>query len=214
MYPDNNPQQPSQAPQAPQAPIDYLNQIAPAPKKPGINTRSLVIVVGGIGLVLALVAGFMMFVNSSSQGPKTSTVVLAARMQVLQTVADKSQKNIKSSTLRGVNSNLIIFLSNANRDIAGPLTTSGLDVAKLDKNVIAKEKADPITADLEDARLNAIFDDTYAREMSYKLTTISLLMEEIYASSTSKSMKDFLLKTDANLQPIKQQLDEFNGTTR
>ncbi|MDB5186617.1 MAG: hypothetical protein JWM07_89, partial [Candidatus Saccharibacteria bacterium] len=73
---------------------------------------------------------------------------------------------------------------------------------------------DPITADLEDARLNAIFDDTYAREMSFKLTTISLLMEEIYDTSKSKTMKDFLIKTDENLQPIKQQLDEFNGTTR
>lgn len=208
MYPDNNPQQP------PQAPIDYLNQIAPPPKKPGINTRSLVIVVVGIGLVLALVVGFMLFVNSSSKGPKTSTVVLAARMQAMQGIADKSQKNIKSSALRGVNSNLIIFLSNANRDIAEPLTAVGLDVKKLDKNVIAKEKADPITADLEDARLNAIFDDTYAREMSFKLTTISLLMEEIYDTSKSKTMKDFLIKTDENLQPIKQQLDEFNGTTR
>lgn len=205
MYPDNNP---------PQAPIDYLNQIAPAPKKPGLNMRALAIVVVGIGLVLAALIGFMMFISANADGPKKSTVVLTARMQAMQEVANKSQKNIKSSTLRGINSNLIIFLTNANRDIAAPLAASGLDIEKIDKAVIAKEKADPITKDLEDARLNAIFDDTYAREMSYKLTTVSLLMEQIYSSSKSKSMKEFLITTDENLQPIKQQLDEFNSTTR
>lgn len=205
MYPDNNP---------PQAPIDYLNQIAPPPKKPGINKTTLVIVVLGIGLVLAGVIGFMMFATDQSNGPKASTTVLAARMQAMQEVADDSQKNIKSSSLRGINSNLIIFLTNANRDIAAPLTASGIDSKKLDKTVVAKEKADPIAADLEDARLNAVFDDTYAREMSYKLTTISLLMEDIYKSSKNKTMNDFLLTTDENLQPIKQQLDDFNNTTR
>lgn len=205
MYPDNNP---------PQAPIDYLNQIAPQPKKPGINKTTLIAVVLGIGLVLAGVIAFVTFAANTSNGPKQSTVVLAARMQAMQKVAEKSQKNIKSSSLRGINSNLIIFLTNANRDIADPLAAAGLDIEKLDKNVVATENADQITADLEDARLNGTFDDTYAREMGYKLTTISIEMEKIYNTSNSKAMKDFLVKTDENLQPIKQQLDAFNGTTR
>lgn len=206
MYPDNNP---------PQAPIDYLNQIAPPPKKPGIKKSTLTAVVLGIGLVLAAVIGFVLFTSSSSNSPKESTVVLAARLQAMQDVADESHKNIKSSSLRGINSNLIIFLTNANRDITTPLAAAGLDINKLDKTIVAKEKADPITAKLEDARLNATtFDDTYAREMHFKLTTVSLLMEEIYNTSKSKTMKDFLIQTDENLQPIKQQLDEFNGTAR
>lgn len=205
MYPDNTP---------PQAPIDYLNQIASPPKKPGVNKTTLAIVIVGIGLVLAGVIAFVMFATSQSTGPKASATVLAARLQAVQEVADNSQKNIKSSSLRGINSNLVIFLTNANRDIAAPLAASGIDIEKLDKDVVAKEKADPITADLEDARLNAVFDDTYAREMSFKLATISLLMEDIYKSSKDKKMNEFLLATDENLQPIKQQLDEFNGTTR
>jgi hypothetical protein len=205
MYPESTP---------PQAPIDYLNQIAPQPQKPGINKRALVFVVLGIGLVLALVVGFLMFASSTANGPKKATTVLAVRMQAIQTVANQSQKNIKSSQLRSINSNLVILLTDANRDIATPLAATGLDIKKLDKDVVAKEKADPITADLEDARLNALFDDTYAREMSFKLTTVSLLMEEIYTSTQSKAMKDYLIQTDENLQPIKQQLDEFNSIAR
>jgi hypothetical protein len=205
MYPDTNP---------PPAPIDYLNQIAPQPQKPGINRRALVVIVLGIGLVLALVIGFMAFVTSSADGPKKSAVVLTARMQAMKTVAEASQPKIKSSSLRGVNRSLIIFLTNANRDITAPLAANGIEMKKLDKAIVAKEQADSITANLEDARLNAMFDDTYAREMSFKLATVALLMEEISSTTKSKSMKDFLTTTSSNLQPIKQQLDEFNKTAR
>lgn len=204
MYPDPNTQ----------APIDYLNQIAPQPQKPGLNKRALIGVLALIGIVLAVVISFLIFISNSAAGPKDSMVTLAARMQAMQEVSDKAQKNIKSSQLRSINSNLKILLTNANRDIAAPLMVEKIDVAKLDKAVVEKEKADKINTTLEDARLNATFDDTYAREMSFKLTTISLLMQQIYDQSKSKSMQDFLMETDDNLQPIKQQLEEFNSNAR
>ena len=204
MYPDPNTQ----------APIDYLNQIAPQPQKPGLNKNALIGVIALIAVVLAIVIGFLMFISSSASGPKTSMMTLAARLQAIQEVSDKAQKNIKSSQLRSVNSNLKILLTDANRDIAAPLLAEKIDVAKLDKAIVAKEKADEMTATLEDARLNAAFDDTYAREMSFKLKTISLLMQQIYDQSNSKTMQDFLMETDDNLSPIQEQLDEFNSTAR
>lgn len=204
MYPDPNTQ----------APIDYLNQIAPQPKRPGVDKRAVVAVVAIIVTVLAIVIGFLIFISNSAAGPKTSMVTLAARMQAMQEVSDKAQKNIKSSQLRSVNSNLKILLTNANRDIAAPLAIEKIDVTKLDKTAVAKEKADKITATLEDARLNATFDDTYAREMGFKLATIAVLMQQISEQSKSKSMQEFLLETDENLQPIKQQLESFNSTDR
>ena len=188
MYPDPNTQ----------APIDYLNQIAPQPKRPGVDKRAVVAVVAIIVTVLTIVIGFLIFISNSAAGPKTSMVTLAARMQAMQEVSDKAQKNIKSSQLRSVNSNLKILLTNANRDIAAPLAIEKIDV----------------TATLEDARLNATFDDTYAREMGFKLATIAVLMQQISEQSKSKSMQEFLLETDENLQPIKQQLESFNSTDR
>ena len=207
MYPDYNNQNN-------QAPIDYLNQIAPPPQKPGINKRSVILVIALIGTVLAIVISFLVFVSQSASSPKKSMVTLAARMQAMQEVSDKAQKNIKSTHLRSINSNLRVLLADANRDIATPLSAEKIDVKKLDKKVVDEEKADKINTTLEDARLNAVFDDTYAREMSFKLTTISLLLQQIYDQSNNKAMQDFLVETDENLQPIKEQLDEFNSTAR
>lgn len=205
MNPDNNNQYPNG-----QYPIDYLNQIAPQAKKPGPSNRILVLV-AIIGGVLALIIGFVMLMSSGS-GPTNASQTLAARLQTLQTVSEKSQKNIKSSTLRGINSNLSIFLTSANRDIVAPLAAADIDVKALDKTILAKENGDTLSASLEDARLNADFDNTYAREMSFQLATVEAVMGDIYEKTKSEAMKKFLLDTNDNLQPIKKQLDEFNNT--
>lgn len=201
-------------PETPQLPIDYLNQIAPAPQKQKLDKKSLLMLALLIGGVLVLVVSFLVFISNHSGGPKADMQTLTIRMQNLQKISESSQKNIKSSELRGINSNLKSFLSNANRDIAEPLAANKIDIKKLDKNLAAKEKTDTLAADLEDARLNAAFDDTYAREMSFKLATLSILMESIYKTSSSKSMKEFLVTTDDNLQPIKTKLEAFNQTNR
>lgn len=199
MQPDQN-----------QYPIDYLNQIAPQQKKPGLSTKMMILIGGGVGLLL-IIAGFMIFSSGSSAGPTQKMQRLAARMTTLHDIASKSQKEIKSGTLRNTNSNLAIFLTNANRDIEDPLSKNGVDIKKIDKSIEEAESGDELRATLEDARLNAVFDRTYAREMAYQLETVQALISDIYNKTGSKSLKEFLKATDSNLQPIVDQLAEFNA---
>jgi hypothetical protein len=195
-------------PQQNQYPIDYLNQIAPKQPKQGLSSKRFFLIIGG-GILLAIIVGFFLL-NSGSGGPKEKMQTLAARMITLQEVASDSRKSIKSGSLRATNSNLTIFLTNANRDIAEPLLNSDIDVKNLDKGIVAKEDGTELKEKLEDARLNAVFDRTYAQEMTYQLDTIAVLMGDIYERTNSKSLKDFLLKTDSDLQPIKKALNEFS----
>ena len=81
----------------------------------------------------------------------------------------------------------------------------------MDKAIITKESGEELKKTLEDARLNAVFDRTYAREMAYQLDTIAALMGDIHESTKSKSLKEFLINTDKNLQPIKNQFTDFNA---
>lgn len=205
MYPNN--QDPNQQPYS----IDYLNEIAPQNQKPGMSNKLFLLVAGG-GLLVAIIVGVLLL-TSGGGGPKQQMATLAARLQTLQKVASESQENIKSSELRSINSNLTIFLANANRDIAEPLANNDIDAAKLDKQIVAKENGDELKKKLEDARLNAVFDRQYAREMVYQLETVIALMQKIYNNSHSQSMKDYLVATDKSIQPIKQQLAGFNTAT-
>jgi hypothetical protein len=132
---------------------------------------------------------------------------------MLEGVVSKAQKNIKSNDLRATNSNLSIFLANTSQGMADPLEKNGVSVTKIDKTITQAESGEELTAKLEDARLNAVFDRTYSREMSYQLTALEALMKSIYGNTKSKSMKSFLQTTDDSLVPIKKQFDTFNATS-
>ncbi len=204
-------QPPTQPSQPPQYSIDYLNQIAPQQKQSAPN-KLLVIV--GILVVLLLVT-FAIIGLSRLGGASSATKLqtLAARLTTLQTVADKAQPNIKSNQLRSSNSSLGLFLTSANRDIAAPLTNNGINPKKLDSAIVTKENGKQLTETLENARLNAIYDRTYAREMSYQLSTTLLLMDDIADSTNSKSLDEFIETTKANLEPVKKQMSDFVGST-
>lgn len=204
-------QSPAPAPQPPQYSIDYLNQIAPQQKN---STPNKLLVIVGI-LIMLLIVTFAAVGLSRLGGASSDTKLqtLAARLTTLQKVADKAQPNIKSNQLRSTNSSLNLFLTGANRDIAEPLTNNGVDVKKLDKAIVSKEDGSKLTATLEDARLNAVYDRTYAREMSYQLSTTLLLMDDVAESTNSKSLDEFIDTTKANLEPIKKQMSDFVGST-
>jgi outer membrane murein-binding lipoprotein Lpp len=220
MYPDpNQNQQPTQPappssvpPSQPQYSIDYLNQIAPAPQKKGLSNRLFLMIAVGGG-ALAVIVGVLMLLSGGGSGPTQKMQTFAARVQTLEKLTTGAQKNIKSNDLRASNSNLSIFLANTDQGMVSPLEKNGVSITKLDKTIVAAENGDALTAKLEDARLNAVFDRTYAREMSYQLTALETLMKSIYSGTKSKSMKDFLQTTDDSLVPIKKQFDTFNATS-
>jgi hypothetical protein len=195
----------------PQYSIDYLNNIAPARQKPPVNKRLLILVAGG-GVVLLIILGFIFaaLLNGGGSGDKLQT--LAARLQTLQTVAHDAQVNIKSNDLRTTNSSLDIYLANANRDIATQLESRGINPEKLDKSIVTREAGTELIATLDDARLNAVYDRTYAREMSYQLATVAALIADIDASTNNTALKKYLDTTQANLTPIEEQLANFIGS--
>lgn len=200
MYPDQ--QQPNYS-------IDYLNQIAPqAPKRQFDPKFRLIAIILGVATIVTIL---LVIITSIGGTPKGSLQQLAARLATTETIATEAQSNLKSSELRSLNGSLKILLTNTNRDIAAPLKLSGINVSKLDKAVAAKENGDALKKTLEDARLNATYDRTYAREMSYQLETIVLQMQQLYSKTSSESLKTFLSTSYKNIEPIQKQFSEFNA---
>lgn len=189
--------------------VDYLNQIAPqAPKRKGLSHTQIVLAVAA-GFVILLV--IMLSIIVTSNGSAKLEQHLAARLQSTETIVSSAQSTLKSTQLRTLNSNLSIYLTNTNRDIAAPLLQSGINVSKLDKAVVASESSTSISNKLEDARLNVDFDRTYAREIAYRLETITLLMKQLYGSTNNKSFKSFLDSAYTNLEPTQKQFADFNA---
>ena len=204
MYPD----QPQQSP--PPAPYDYLNQIAPqAPKKSPFSFGIKQAVLIGAALVILMII-LVSVLNIFTTGKKEPYERLSARLNSTATIVDDSQKSLKSSKLRSLNSNLRIYMTNTTRDITTPLTNVDIDMKKLDKNIIAEESTTALAARLEDARLNAVFHRTYAREMAYQLGNLMTLMKEIYNSTNSTSMKEFTKSSYDNLESTQAAFANFS----
>lgn len=204
------PVQPTQP--APMVSVDYLNQIAPqTPKRKILLTRKQLILVSIVGFVFLLVIILVAAVGLSSN--KKPLEQLAARLQSTQTIATDAATKLKDSQLLALNSNLEIYLTNTNRDIAAPLLKDNVDVTKLDKTIVASEAGTDILTRLENARLNAVYDSTYAREMSYRLDTIVALMKQIYSSTNNSELKTFLNNAYTNLVPTQKAFANFNVAT-
>jgi len=190
--------------------VDYLNNIAASTaKKPILNRRRLVIG----GAILAVVVFFITVLVVATLGgtPDQPLQRLAARLQTTEKIVTDAQGKLKSTELRTLNSNLKIFLTNTNRDITTQLTDQKINIAKLDKTIVTAEAGTDIVSRLEDARLNAVYDRAYARELSYQLERITNLIEQIKSSTSSQSLKTFLDNTSLNLQPTQKAFAEFNA---
>ncbi|MFZ3010025.1 MAG: hypothetical protein WA030_03355 [Candidatus Microsaccharimonas sp.] len=208
-----NPNQPQSPPSLIPNPssADYLNQIAPqAPRRTPFKVGpKLFLMIGGVLVLLVIILSIS--VNSIAAGQRRPLEKLAARLQSTETIVKDAQVNLKSSQLRSLNSELKLFMANTNRDLADPLKRAGVDITKLNAATVKSEATTELTDRLEDARLNAVYDRTYAREMAYKLDTIITLMEQIYDSTSSTSLKTFLETTYKNLEPTQKAFSDFNA---
>lgn len=199
-------------PQNGQTPLDYLNQIAPqAPKKQLFALNMRTVLLGAIAaviliIIIAIVAGAL------TSARKDPWVRFAARLNATATLVDSSSTKIKNSQLRSINSDVKLYITNTQRDLQAPLTKMNIDSAKLPENIVAQESSAEMAQRLEDGRLNAKFDSTYSREMSYQLATILALLQELYASSGQQETKDFLEGAYNNLEPSYKAVADFSAS--
>jgi hypothetical protein len=192
-----------------QYPIDYLNQLA------GANSSTTQfnpkIVIGGIVgfLITALAVLFLVFNNGGGPvGPKPEETLYKTIVDTAQ-ITNDSKRKISSNKLVSINSSLNIVLLNSITGMTDPLQKSGLEAKKLE-SAAKKEKAfEKPMAKLEDARLNAIYDRAYVREIDFKIQSMLLLIEKINKMSTNKSLKDYLGKTKPDIEKVKDELDDF-----
>jgi len=200
MYPNEN--QPTPTPE------DYLNQIAPKITKKTDILQNKLVIIGGISIVVVLIA---ILIANIASGMVNQTEQLAARLLSTEVILDNATSKTKSTQLQTSNGNLKLYLTNTIRDITPILKKEAVNINNLSKKVKTTESNTSVLSTLEDARLNAIYDRVYAREMSYKLDTIITLMDQIQKSSSDKAMKLFLQDAIMNLKPIQTQFADFNA---
>lgn len=198
-------QQPAPQYQQPTAyPVDYLNEIAPKKTSAGLGMKLKIFMAAAIGLVLLVIV--LSFAMSGRGLDASSPQLLAAKLDSLGKIAEKSQQHLKTNPIRSNNSDLQLVLANTTQSITAPLEAHGIKMEKLDKKYVAAVAAKDATLSqrLDDARLNAIYDETYSREMAYEIKTLMVQMQAIYSKTSDKALADALGESYKNLGPIQE----------
>lgn len=203
--------QPNTPYQQPPVPSDYLNQIAAPAQVKTLNPFVLWGLIAGVLLLAVIIV--VAVVSGGGRDATSSLAGVAARFSALQTVSEDAQENLQSSELRTLNSSLALSLTNSNRDLAGPLKLQKIDPKDKKNRTVTTVTAEfgKLDKRLEDARLNAVFDRTYAREMTYQLKTLRADMLALYKQTRSKSLKTALATADSNLKPLVKSFAESNA---
>lgn len=192
-----------------QAPLDYLNQIAPqAPRRKLFELNLRTVIIGGIAVVILIII-MSILSNSIANARKEPWEHLSARLDSTAIVVTDASSKIKDSQLRSLNSDVKLYLTNTTRDLSPYLTKLSINPKKLPSAITTAESSTALMAKLEDGRLNAKYDTTYAREMGYQLSTIVALLQEL-ANSNSGSAKAFLQAAHDNLDPTYKAIESFN----
>lgn len=195
-----------------QSSYDYLNQIAPqAPKKPLFtwNLRAILLAAIAFLVVVIIIANVG---SALSSGTKEPWQRFSAKLTETTKVVDSSSGKIKNSQLRSLNSDLKLYLTNTQRDLATPLGQLGINAAKLPESILAEESTAEMLTRLENGRLNAKYDSTYAREMSYQLATTLALLSQLYKSNVGPQTKTYLKSAYDNLVPTYKAISEFSAS--
>lgn len=148
-----------------------------------------------------------------SQGSSSaSPIQVAARVNKLLTISQKYDKKLQTSTMQAINISFVSVLTSAEAGLAEPLQNSGIDYKKQKKEILKMEPSEKMDKKLEDAALNAQLDSIYAHEMNVQITDTLVMMQKLQKSTRSKSTKEYLVKTVADLKNIQKQLEEFLKT--
>jgi len=201
MYPNEN--------QPAATPVDYLNQIAPKNTSKNSLFSNKIIFFGIIAIISLIV--IMIIGSIFSNGGVDKSELLATRLNLTEKVADDATTKIKSSQLLSYNSELKIFLTNTISQLKPILSGRNINVESPSKSALSNESTDELMATLEDARLNAIYDRTYAREMAYRLEITLSLMQEVYSSTSDNALKSALTDAYNNLKPTQKSFADFNA---
>lgn len=189
--------------------MDYLNQIAtPTPQKT-MNPMVLWAAIAGV-LLFAVVMFFLIISGGTSNADRMT--VISARITGLQGIVASAPENLQSSELRTQNSNLSLALTSASGDIGSSIEATGASTNEKDDRVVAINKEfEQINSNLEDARLNGIYDRAYAREMAFALKTLHTEMDALYQATSKDTVREFLRSTDENVVPFIEDFSSFTG---
>lgn len=165
-----------------------------------------------IAIILVIVMAVV--VTALSQKSSANVEMVAARLAQLQTTVTDRQTDIGNTNLANTNSTLGLNLTQLNNEIKDILVSDGKNPKKLNNAIVTKEAQNTkdLAATLDNAKLNALFDSTYASAMTYQLDTTLSTIHQMEKNKNGPKMTTFLTDADKDLSQARDSFARYDDT--
>lgn len=192
--------------------IAYLNQISSKnkPKKTALFGKKKFKIIGiVIGVITFLVILLIIFTNLPAQ--ETDLVRrLGFRTKNLNALIKDNQSNIKSAKLRASSTSLTAILDGMLQSIpsyyADPNSTTP-DFVKNEEN----ETYYLAVQTLNDGKITGTFDRAYARQMSFYVSILVALIDDVLAQTNNEATKAYFTSEKAQIEVLAPNFVEYYG---
>lgn len=203
----------------------YLQQIAtPSGQPPKSPLSSLmngkmikILIALAILAILIIIIGT---ITSSGGGNSERSQVeqIQLRSSNLIKTINTYNKSLKSSSLRSTGQSLSTVLTETNRELSSLLKSDYAVSDESDTSLSSETKSseedyiNKVNTTLENARLNANLDRTYARQMALEISLLSSLESSLLEKTSKAPLKNILTTSLNNLSPLHTSFDSFTDS--
>ena len=190
--------------------IAYLNQIS-SKKKPtnsplDVLKKFKLPLIGLVALIIVIII-ISKIVSAINAQETDFTHRLQTRATNFSEAITTYKDSIKSSELRAASTTLSTTLTNLTANLPKYYKKSAPTSMKNEEKLIISD----VKFTLDNAKTNGSIDKTYARQMSYGIKIIVLLIDQIEEKDKDKELKDLLETTKSSLNTILPTFSDFSG---
>ena len=181
--------------------------------KSSLFDGKFIMLIGGLLAALLVVIILSITLSFRGGGVAERSQLLYLQLSNLHASAGEYQNNLRSSSLRAVNSELSLQLTNSIRELSIALEGQGIDVSRINQGarpfVAQAEHNENLNERLLNARLNAALDRIYGVTMSYELELILSNINQITNATRSDELRETLDGIAANLQVLQERFSSI-----
>lgn len=204
---------------------EYLDQISASTAPSGqaskfdlkniLSSKLFRIIGAGVILIILLIVVGNIISSASNKGRELAEQ-LELRLTNLTTMLDEeSNEYLKDTDLRSYNTALIGILKNTDTQLTDYLTDAyGFNTKNIPTSIQNEEASyiEALQAELEEARLNGLYDRAYVNSMSTEINLVIALEENILDRTSSEGLADILNQSIANLTSILENYDNYDNS--